>query len=96
MSKSNKKTEAAKVLIANGWSVEDVFEVLDLQQEKTVVVERIVRDRPFQFPSRPYWSLDVIGKPQSAPRLPLSEDVQIVCGKIAQGIQRGKNWEKNL
>jgi hypothetical protein len=84
------------VLIANGWSVEDVFEVLQLNQEKTVVVERIVRDRPFQFPSRPYWSLEAIGQPRPTPRLPLPEDIQIVCGKMAQGIQRGKNWEKSL
>jgi hypothetical protein len=39
--KGKKKTEAAKVLLAAGWDLEDVFEVLQLD-EPTVVAERVV------------------------------------------------------
>lgn len=53
--KAKKKTEAAKVLLAAGWEVKDVFEVLQL--DEPITVEQVVlRERsPWDYRRSP-WS----------------------------------------
>lgn len=64
--KPTKKTEAAKILLAAGWSVEDVFEVLAIDEQPSVtVVERVVREklpwyRPIPYLQHPTISMKAI------------------------------------
>lgn len=59
---SKTKSDAARVLLDQGWDIQEVMDVLELEKVKTVVVEKVV-EKPV-LPKQHPWDKDPWGRPR--------------------------------